>query len=334
MTRFSRTNASRINAGNGPFGVGSLNEIYHQWYSRLLAVTTTRYRWLGLGPWIDPMRLEFLLVTRGMCAFTYVNHSQPLPQILTQARTDYYDKQGPSMGDIVPWVPAGPGQPKEIFPDRFTVTQAIVTGYLDDTYTPAGYSTYAPNGAGGIKFNTLQPLKQWKAVPIWGDANRSEYDAFTIAYYAKRLAQAALAVDTDLLNTMLTPMVVGSQDELKTQQIALEGVYAGVPQFVAKNAKGGTLEDVRALAMGVDPRTVEAAVRTMQLIYAEALEALGIESPMAEKPERRISDEVDRNGGHVAAIRRLTLTPRRRAAQLINQRFFEGEPVVEVVDQW
>lgn len=316
MTRYMNTTPARVNAGSGPFQVAALDELYHQWYNRLLGVTTTRYRWLGLGPWIDPLRLEFLLVTRGLCAFTYVNQRESLPAKLTGARSDYYT--GLQTDGL------------QIQADRFTVTQAVITGTLDDTFTPAGYRTYAPNGAGGIQFNTLDKLSKWRAVPIWGDANRSMYDAYTIAYYAKRLAQAALAVDTDLLNTMRSPIVVTTQDKLKSATMTLENMYAGVPSFTVD---GENAAAIKAIDLGVHPDIVENAQKVASMIWAEALEALGIESPLAEKPERRVSDEVDRNGSHVAAIRRLTLVPRRRAAMLINERYFSGEPVVEVVDQ-
>lgn len=316
MTRYLSTTPGRISAGDGPFLTPDLNLIYQHYYARLLAVATTRYRWLGLGTWIDPMRVEWLLVTRGIAAFTFVRQRDPLPDVLTEARTDYYGK---------------PIEGKQIFADRFTVTQAAVTGYLDDTYTPAGYQTYAPNGAGGVTFNTTLPLDKWKGVPIWGDANRSMYDAETIALFARRLAAAAVVVDTNLRMTMRGPMIVTSQDQLTSRQIALDGAMRGIDVFVADQA---TIDSLQALNFGVLPDSVESSHRVAMRLWAEALEALGVESPASEKRERMIVDEVNGDHSQIAAIRRLTLTPRRRAATLINERYFSGEPVVEVVDQW
>lgn len=319
MTRYpADTNPARINSGDGPFLIGDVNDLYRHYYMRLLAVATTRYRWLGLGPWIDPMRLEYLLVTKSVAAFTYVKQSEPLPASLTQARTNYYDGREDT-------------SQLEVQTDRFTVTQTAVTGYLDDTFTPASYRTYAPNGAGGVSFRTTGKLSTWRGVPIWGDANRSGYDAETIALFARRLATAALVVDTNLKMTMQGPVIVASQDSLLTSRIALDGALRGIDVAVANRE---TIENIQALDLGVHPDSVETSHRVAMRLWAEALEALGVESPAAEKRERMIVDEVNGDASQIAAIRRLTLTPRVRAAELINRRYFGGEPVVEVVDQW
>lgn len=316
MGRYQGGTPSQLNAGDGPFLVPNDNALYQHYYMRLLAVATTRYRWLGLGPWIDPMRVEWLLVTQGLAAFTFVKQREPLPEILVEARTNYYDE---------------PQAKRQIQTDRFTITQAAVTGYLDDTYTPAGYQTYAPNGAGGIHFRTTLPLNEWKGVPIWGDANRSRYDADTIALFARRLASASLVVDTNLKATMRGMVLLSNQDQLATKRIALDGAMRGIDVGVANQE---TIDSLKAFDFGVHPDTVETSHRVAMRLWAEALEALGVESPAAEKRERMIVDEVNGDASQIAAIRRLTLTPRRRAATLINQRYFEGEPVVEVVDQW
>jgi hypothetical protein len=309
---------SSINSGDGPYFLGDDREVYRHYYMRLLAIATTRYRWLGLGAWIDPQRLEYLLVTKGLAAFTYVRQAEDLPEFTTEARTDYYTGQLQA-------------ERTQIESDRFTVTHATVTGYLDDTFTPAGYRTYAPNGAGGVNFRTTDKLEKWKGVPIWGDSNRSMYDAETIALFARRLASAALVVDTNLKMTMRGPVVVSTQDQLQTKRVALDGAMRGIDVFVA-NAE--TIESMKALDFGVHPDTVESSHRVNMRLWAEALEALGVESPAAEKRERMIVDEVNGDASQIAAIRRLTLTPRKRSAELINRRYFEGEPVVEVVDQW
>jgi len=314
------TPALRI-SGSGPFLTGNLNQIYQHYFSKLLAVATTRYRWLGLGPWIDPARLEWLLVTQGLAAFTFVRQREDLPLELTQARSNYYDESRRA---------AANGQ-REILSDRFTVTQAAVTGYLDDTYTPSGYQTYAPNGAGGVRFRTSLPLEEWKGVPIWGDSNRSLYDARTIEFYAQRLSTASLVVDTNLKATMRGVVAKTTQDKLKTKRVALDAALNGIDLFVADQE---TIDSLQTMDFGVHPDTVERVHVIAMRLWAEALEALGVESPAAEKKERLITGEVEGDHSQIAAIRRLTLTPRRRAADLINRRYFAGAPVVEVVDQW
>jgi hypothetical protein len=322
MGRYEGETPARRISGEGPFLTGNLNQIYQHYFSRLLAVATTRYRWLGLGEWIDPARLEWLLVTQGLAAFTFVKQSEALPAELTKARTNYYEDANRRLADS--------GQ-QEIQSDRFTVTQAAVTGYLDDTYTPASYQTYAPNGAGGVRFRTTLPLEEWKGVPIWGDSNRSNYDARTIEYFAGRLASASLVVDTNLRQTMRGVVLATTQDKLKTKRVALDAALAGIDVMVADE---DTIASLQALDFGVHPDTVERSHVIAMRLWAEALEALGVESPAAEKKERLITDEVNGDHSQIAAIRRLTLTPRRRAAELINRRYFDGAPVVEVVDQW
>lgn len=277
-----------------------------------MAVATTRYRWVGFGAHIDAMRVEWLLVTQGLCAFTFVNQKLGEPT-------------GNLFGD-----PAKDGT-LEVYDGRFAVTQAIVTGFLDDTYTPAGYRTYAPTGANGIAFNTFAPLEEWKGVPIWGDANRSQYDLNTIITFARRLASASLVVDTNLRMTMRGAVVVTTHDKLKSKQVALEGAMRGIDLFVTD---AETFDGVKAIDLGVHPDAVEKSHIVAMRIWSEALEALGVQSPATEKSERLVVDEIGADNSQVAAVRRLTLTPRRQAASLINRRFFGGAPVIEVIDQW
>lgn len=303
----------RSHSSDGPYiGDDVANQLYRHYFSRLMAVATTRYRWVGFGAHIDPMRVEWLLVTQGLCAFTFVNQ-----------------KLGEPTGELF----GDPGQDGtlEIYNGRFAVTQAMVTGFLDDTYTPSAYRTFAPTGANGIAFNTFAPLEQWKGVPIWGDANRSQYDLHTIITFARRLATASLVVDTNLRMTMRGAMVATTQDKLKTAEMALEGAMRGIDVFVTDAEHIAAL---KAIDLGVHPDMVEKSHIVAMRIWSEALEALGVESPAAEKSEKMINAEVGADNSQVAAVRRLTLTPRRQAASLINRRFFGGVEVVEVVDQW
>lgn len=319
--RYPKSSPSEAHSGDGPFvGDEVANQLYQHYYSRLLAVAVTRYRWLGLGPWIDPNRVEWLLVTQGVAAFTHVRQRVELPVA--------QELMGP---DPEGAFSNGSWDRKRISSDRFTVTQVAVTGFLDDTYTPAGYRTYAPNGAGGISFNTTGELQEWKGVPIWGDANRSRYDMLTIATFARRLAQASLVVDTNLKGTMRPVVGVTSQDQLASSRITLDGAMRGIDVLVAKQ---DVVDSFKTFDFGVHPDTVERSHIIAMRLWAEALEALGVESPAPEKAERMITDEVNGDHSQIAAIRRLTLQPRRRAAELINRRYFEGAAVVEVVDQW
>ena len=313
MSRFPEQSPVRAHSSDGPYiGDDVANELYRHYFSRLMAVATTRYRWVGFGAHIDPMRVEWLLVTQGLCAFTFVNQSIGEPN-------------GELFGD------PGKDGTLEIYDGRFAVTQAMVTGFLDDTYTPSAYRTFAPTGANGIKFNTFAPLEQWKGVPIWGDANRSQYDLHTIITFARRLASASLVVDTNLRQTMRGSVIATTQDKLKTQQVALEGVMRGIDVFVTD---AETIANMKAIDLGVHPDSVEKSHIVAMRIWSEALEALGVQSPATEKSERLVVDEIGADNSLVAAVRRLTLTPRRQAASLINRRFFGGVEVVEVVDQW
>jgi hypothetical protein len=324
MTRYKDTSPAQINSGDGPFSLADDNAMYRFYYAKLLSICTTRFRWLGLGDWIDPMRVEFLLVTQGLATFTFVRGKDTgldgkelgEPAGNTVARTDYYSKS------------TIPGS--MIFCDRFTITRAAVTGTLDDTFTPAGYRTYAPNGAGNKSFNTTGPLEEWEGVPIWGDINRSFYDQQTIALFARRLAQSAVIVDTNMKATTRGMVLFTDQDDLLSSRIALDSIYRGFDTAVAK---GFDLNNIKAVDFGVHPDTVISSHQITMRIWAEALESLGVKSPADEKRERVVVDEVGRDESQIGAIRRAALTPRRQAAMLINRRFFSGQPIVEVIDQ-
>lgn len=287
-----------------PWLNGDAQALFEHYYSRLAGVAMTRYRWEGLPPNIDPMRVEFALVLQGgLAAFTHVRPRKPL-------------------GDGLAEADAG----------RFTVTKASYGGQsLDDLFNPSSYTTYAPNGAGGRVFSTNGELSTWKGVPIWGDALRMDYDGQTILAFANRLARAALVVDTNMAATTRGMVVKTTQDKLLTAQATLETMMSGIPVFVT--GQNG-LDDFQAVDFGVHPDTVERSHVVAMRLWNEALTALGVEAGAQEKEERLTDDEVQAIRGATEAIRRRTLTPRRQAADLINRRYFEGVPVVSVVDQW
>lgn len=329
VSRYPQQDAgpSGISSGDGPFVFEDMspnahaNMIYQHYYTRLLAVATTKYRWLGLGAWVDPMRVEWLLCTKGLCAFTFVRQDAELPTGSLLFNKDATWSNKPNNSPQL-----------AIQSDRFTVVNAYITGTLDDTFTPSGYRTFTPNGANGISFNTNLPLEQWKGVPIWGDSLRSRYEIRTVTLFAIRLASAALVVDVNLrMTTRGAVVVTGKQDKLLTMQTLTTTALAGVDTYVANDQD---LSNLKALDLGVHPDTVERSHVVAMRLWAEALEALGVEAPAAEKKERMVVDEVGADRSQVSAIRRLTLTPRKQAASLINRRYFGGEPVVEVVDQW
>lgn len=321
MGRYPAQSPLQNHAGAGPYlgAPGSVadwgNQLYQHYFQRLMAVAVTRYRWEGFGDWIDPMRLEWLLVTQGLAAFTFVNQN----------------KGEPTPGKLGLFGDGGHGGRLRVYDGRFAVTQATVTGFLDDSYTPSSYRTFAPTGANGVAFSTFMPLEQWKGVPIWGSADRSRYDLQTIITFARRLAHASLVVDKNLEKTMRGVVAVSNQDDLKTTQIAMTNALGGLDQVVADEK---TVAALKTFDFGVHPDHVERSHVVAMRLWSEALEALGIQSPAAEKKERLVVDEIGADNSQVAAVRRLTLTPRRRAADQINRRFFGGAEVIEVVDQW
>lgn len=295
-----------------------------------MGVATTRYRWLGFGPWIDPMVVEYMLVTEGRAAFTYVQpqKGEPRPEV----GRPLFDDNGPMVdlrGRDGAFTKRVGGL--AVAHSRFTVTRVTPGGFLDDTYTPSSYTTMAPTGAGGINFTTFGPLEGWRGVPIWGDNLRSQYDLNTIITWSKILAEAALVVQNNMRKTMVGTVVFAPQDKLKTAQVTLEGVKRGIDVMVADTA---IIEGIKDVNFGVHPDSVEKSHMVLMRLWAEALEALGVESPVNEKKERITVSEVDGDNSQVSAVRRMTLTPRRQAASLINRRFFGGAPVIEVIDQW
>ena len=287
-----------------PWLNGDAQALYNHYYSRLAGVAATRYRWEGLPDTIDPMRLEFALVLQGgLAAFTHVRNGDPLLDGDTEAARG-----------------------------RFAVTKCTYgAAALDDLFNPAGYTTYGPNGVGGITFKTTKPLEEWAGVPIWGDALRMDYDGDTIRTFANRLARASLVVDTNMLATTRGIIVGTSQDELLSSQTTVDTMLSGITTFVAKNFD---LDTVKALDLGVHPDTVERSHVVAMRLWNEALTALGIQAGAQEKEERLTDDEVQAIRGAVEAVRRRTLQPRQLAAQQINRRYFGAKEVVKVIDSW
>lgn len=288
-----------------PWLNGDAQAHFNHYYSRLAGVAMTRYRWEGLPDNIDPMRLESQLVLQGgLAAFLHLRPGKPLKD-----------------GEI------------EAAAGRFTVTRATYgAGQLDDLFNPATYQPYGP-GMMPNRFTTNGPLKDWRGVPIWGDALRMNYDGETILYFANRMARSALIVDVNMASTTRGVVIATDQDQNLTDQTILETIMSGVPSFVTK-AKGATLDNIKALDLGVHPDTVERSHVVAMRLWNEALMALGVQAGAQEKDERLTDDEVQAIKGGVEAVRRRTLTPRQQAATLINRRYFGGAEIVRVVDQW
>lgn len=278
--------------------------MYMHYYSRLAGIACTRYRWVGLPPNIDPMRVEFALVLQGgLAAFTHVR----------------------------PRTALGLGK-DEAAQGRFTVTRATYgMAELDDLFNPAGYRSYAPNDAGGRQFTTNGSLDTWKGVPIWGDSLRMDYDGETIKLFANRLARAALIVDTNMAATTRGIVIATTQDKLLSRQTTIETALSGLTTFLTD---ASALADIQALDLGVHPDTVERSHVVNMRLWNEALTALGVQAGAQEKEERLTDDEVQAIRGAVKAVRLRTLLPRQQAAKLINQRYFEGANVVSVVNHW
>lgn len=288
-----------------PWLNGDARTLYNHYYSRLAGIAMTRYRWEGLPDNIDPMRLENALVLQGgLAAFTHLRNGDPLADGETEAARG-----------------------------RFAVVKATYGGgKLDDLFNPALYTTYGPNGAGGISFTTTKPVTEWAGVPIWGDSARMDYDGQTILTFANRLARASLVVDVNMAATTRGVVIVAeSQDTLLTQQTAMETALSGLPTIVTDEK---TIDAMKALNLGVHPETVERSHVVAMRLWNEALTALGVQAGAAEKEERLTDDEVQAIRGAVQAVRRRTLMPRRLAAQQINRRYFGAKEVVQVVDQW
>lgn len=287
-----------------PWLNGDAQSLFNHYYSRLAGVAATRYRWEGLPDTIDPMRLEFALVLQGgLAAFTHVRNGEPL----------------------------GAGK-DEAERGRFAVTRCTygATG-LDDLFNPAGYTTYGPNGVGGITFKTTKPLDEWAGVPIWGDALRMDYDGQTIRMFASRLARSSLVVDTNMAATTRGMVVFTDQDKLLSAQTTIDTAMSGLTAFTSDK---GLLDQVKAFDFGVHPDNVERSHVVAMRLWNEALTALGVQAGAQEKEERLTDDEVQAIRGAVEAVRRRTLEPRKLAARQINRRYFDGDEIVQVIDQW
>ena len=303
-----------------PWLNGDAQALFEHYYNRLAGAAATRYRWVGLPDNIDPFRLELLLILQGgLAAFTHLRQDDPLN--LDKDIRPEWDHRGAQ----------GIGQ-AEASSGRFTVTRASYGGaQLDDMFNPSSYRPYGPRLNGLKVFSTNGPIQEWGGVPIWGDALRQDYDGQAILLWANRLARSQLVVDTNLMATTRGVVVAADQDKLLTAQTVLQTTMSGVPAFTAP---GFDVDSIKALDLGVHPETVERSHVVATRLWNEALMALGIQAGAQEKQERLTDDEVQAIRGGVESIRRRTLTPRQRAATLINRRYFGGTEIVQVLDQW
>jgi hypothetical protein len=288
-----------------PWLNGNAVSLFQHYHSRYMGMAATRFQWVGLPPNINPMLLERTLLTEtGLAAFV---HLRP--------------KEGLGVGS------------EEAPNGRFTVVRAAAVGPLDDLFYTAGYTTYSPRTGAPTsnRFNTNGPLKEWKGVPIWGDALRQNYDAETINLWANIMARAMLVVNVNMAATTRGVVVVTNQNKLVSSQVAVENALSGLPTFTADP---DILDSIKALDFGVHPETVERSHVVAMRLYNEGLTALGLRPGAQEKQERLTDDEVQAITGSAKAIRQRSFQPRELAATQINTRYFEGIPIVKVIDQW
>jgi hypothetical protein len=287
-----------------PWLNGDAMALYNHYHARYRGMAATRFKWLGLPPNINPMLMERTLLTQnGVAAFV---HLRPRNEL-------------------------GAGA-EEAANGRFTVVRAAPVAPLDDLFYTSGYTLYSPAGLSTARrFNTNGPIHEWGGVPIWGDALRENYDSNTIDLWANIMARAMLVVNVNMAATTRGVVMVTNQDKLVSNQTAVETALSGLPTFTAD---AEFLDSMKTLDLGVHPETVERSHVVAMRLYNEGLTALGLRPGAQEKQERLTDDEVQAITGSAQAIRLRALQPRELAADQINHRYFEGSPVVKVVDQW
>lgn len=163
-------------------------------------------------------------------------------------------------------------------------------------------------------------LSDKECVPIWANVLRLP-DADIVLTYAKRLANMDRTIDINSKNARRTKVIVANENQRHSAANINNEIEKGSPSIWVNAAGMDLLNNLTALDMGVDPRTIEFLQVSRTRMWNDCMQLLGLNYANQDKRERLVADEVHGNDEQVGNMRAVNLNERKRAARAINKMF-------------
>lgn len=211
----------------------------------------------------------------------------------------------------------------------FINTQAADSGYLNIYGLPTKVNCYS------YSYNKMRELyvsgtnlpAEEECILVMNNYQQVP-TASTIELFAKRLAEAQRAADTNI-NAQRTPILIMTD---KNQELSLRNMYAQYDGnspviFGDKNV----LQEKSLQAINTDAPFIANDIRDyMKEIWNDFLTFIGVNN-LDEKRERLISKETDSNNELINLNMMSYLTPRKEACKQFNEKFgLNGEKAIDV----
>jgi len=209
--------------------------------------------------------------------------------------------------------------------NRFLCVAASPNGGLNMYQNPIGFTTY------GNRMQSKQ-VKAADVVPIWSNMLRTP-DLDIVTIYSKRLAEMDTTIRINSKNLRKTKMVYATENTrlsyaniIRQHDEGVEAIYGVEDAMNPAN--------IQVLDLGGDPVGLLNLMIAKSKLWNECMTMLGINNANQDKKERLISGEVESNDEQVFATRGIALNERKRACELINEKFKmpDGTPLNVSVD--
>lgn len=189
---------------------------------------------------------------------------------------------------------------------------AAPVGALNVYQDPVAYRTY------GTRY-IPQDLKARECVPIWANMLRTP-DADIVEVYAEQLTELTTTIQQNSKLLRKPKIIYANENTRLSYQNIARSIDAGVDVIYGQE---GAMDpaNIQVLDLGGDPVGVLNLMIAKSKLWNECMTMLGINNANQDKKERLVADEVAANDDQVFATRGIALNERKRAAEMINEKF-------------
>ena len=160
-------------------------------------------------------------------------------------------------------------------------------------------------------------------VPIYANYCR-ESSTDIVAIYAQRLAEIDRTIEINMLNARNTVLVAVDDSERMTMKEAFSAIVEGQPViWGTEGFNASAVKDkLSVINLNENSNSSLTDILTVKLkVWNEAMTLLGIMNVNSEKAERMVVEEASGSSGQVMAMRAVELNCRRKAADMINDKY-------------
>ena len=199
---------------------------------------------------------------------------------------------------------------------RFMALQGTGSGRVNMYDNPTTYTVVGNSMVSRV-------LSSRDCVPIWDNRLRiPQFDMVSI--YARRLAMIETSMDQSVLITRHPIIMAVDANEKHSYQQVFDMVKEGDPVILGTPLLGESINN-KMQTLQLSPPDVDRLIISLHTaknaLWNDCMTFLGIKNSDTSKKERLIVDEVESNDEQVMSYRNIALSERRRAADMINEKW-------------